>query len=252
MKNLVLSLIALFIGVMSWGQTIVNTETLMLNGDSGFVWTAGVGGDASFGNSDVVDVSADAGFTKDWGRTAIKLVSSWNRLAEEGSSIQSSSFAHLRGEFGNVDQLQVFGFVQTSSNDVLNMTTRNLIGTGLKRRLIEGEGGWLALSWGAFYEVEQYSMEIPTSEMLRNSVVLSGGKGLGEHVFVRVTSYAQSDFRNFSDSRVFVEWTWDISIRESVALEWNLAARWDGDPHGGLEPLDVGTTVGLRFGYSGE
>ena len=42
-------------------QTIVNTETLMLNSDEAFEWTLGLGGDFSAGNSSVVDLTLDGG-----------------------------------------------------------------------------------------------------------------------------------------------------------------------------------------------
>lgn len=241
------------IGASCWtwsgqAQTIVNTETLMLKGDSGFVWTAGVSGDVSMGNSDVFDVTADWGLTKDWGSTAVKLTGSWNRLAKDGTSIQSSAFTHLRLEQGDVDKIQGFGFVQVSSNDVLLMTSRNLAGAGVKHRFLNTERAMLAVSWGGFWEVETYNAEVPDARILRNSLILSGSWKVTESISVRYTTYAQTDFRNFDDTRLFFECSWDAAVAEHVALEWNLALRWDGEPHAGLEPLDIGSTVGLRFG----
>ena len=122
MKNFILLFIGLIAMARLSAQTIVNTETLMLAGDSGFMWTAGIGGDVSVGNSDVMDVNADAGLTWDWGRTALKVIGSWNSLSEEGESIQGNAFAHIRAEVGDLDRLQVFGFIQSSNNDVLLMT----------------------------------------------------------------------------------------------------------------------------------
>lgn len=241
------------IGASCWtwsgqAQTIVNTETLMLKGDSGFVWTAGVSGDVSMGNSDVFDVTADWGLTKDWGSTAVKLTGSWNRLAKDGTSIQSSAFTHLRLEQGDVDKLQGFGFAQVSSNDVLLMTSRNLAGAGVKHRFLNTERAMLAVSWGGFWEVETYNAEVPDARILRNSLILSGRWKVTESISVRYTTYAQTDFRNFDDTRLFFECSWDAAVAEHVAFEWNLALRWDGEPHAGLEPLDIGSTVGLRFG----
>lgn len=241
------------IGASCWtwsgqAQTIVNTETLMLKGDSGFVWTAGVSGDVSMGNSDVFDVTADWGLTKDWGSTAVKLTGSWNRLAKDGTSIQSSAFTHLRLEQGDVDKIQGFGFVQVSSNDVLLMTSRNLAGAGVKHRFLNTERAMLAVSWGGFWEVETYNAEVPDARILRNSLILSGSWKVTESISVRYTTYAQTDFRNFDDTRLFFECSWDAAVAEHVAFEWNLALRWDGEPHAGLEPLDIGSTVGLRFG----
>lgn len=240
-------------GALCWAlnvqaQTIVNTETLMLKGDSGFIWTAGVSGTVSVGNINVINGTADWGLTKDWGTTAVKLIGSWKRLAKDGASIQSSAFTHLRLEQGDVDKVQGFGFVQVSSNDVLLMTSRNLAGAGVKHRFLNTERAMLAVSWGGFWEVETYNAEVPDARILRNSLILSGRWQMTESISVRFTTYAQTDFQNFDDTRLFLECSWDAAVAEHVALEWNFALRWDGEPHAGLEPLDIGSTVGLRFG----
>ncbi len=253
MKNFILLFIGLIAMARLSAQTIVNTETLMLAGDSGFMWTAGIGGDVSVGNSDVMDVNADAGLTWDWGRTALKVIGSWNSLSEEGESIQGNAFAHIRAEVGDLDRLQVFGFIQSSNNDVLLMTSRNLVGVGLKRSLWSGDRSYGTASWGGFWEAESYSAEFEVSptELIRNSVVFSGGWHANENLNLRYTVYVQSDVRQWSDSRAFFEWTWDVAIANQMSFEWNLGVRWDGDPHAGLNPVDLGSTVGLRFGFDG-
>lgn len=252
-KNLVSALVFLVWSQVLVAQTIVNTETLILPGDSGIVWTAGVSGDVSAGNSDVVNLKADAGLTKGWGHTSMKVIGSWNRLARNNVSIQSGSFAHMRLVVGQVDRLQGFGFVQTSANDVLLMTSRNLFGAGIKRRIWNGEHGWGAVSWGAFWEAERYTveLEIPSTDLLRNSFVFSGGWRLNEHVNMRYTAYVQSDIAKWSDSRAFFEWSWAVSLADQIKLEWNLGIRWDGEPHANLAALDLGSRVGLRFGFGG-
>ena len=183
------------------------------------VWTAGISGDASSGNSQVVDVSADAGITKDWGSTALKVIGSWNRLAKDGQSIQSSAFAHVRFEVGNVDRVQPFAFTQTSNNDVLLMTARNLVGIGLKRRLWNGDRGWGSVSWGGLWEAEHYNADLglPTSQLLRNSVVLSANWKANEKLKARCTAYLQSAVQNWADSRAFFECTWDIALLNKVS-----------------------------------
>ena len=60
-----------FLNVLQ-GQTIVKTETLLIQGDSTLVWTAGIGGDFSRGNIHVTDLSVDAGITIDRGLTVWK------------------------------------------------------------------------------------------------------------------------------------------------------------------------------------
>ena len=248
---ILVSMACLGISLRVHGQTIVNTETLLLPTDTGFIWTAGLGGNVSAGNSDVFDLKSDFGATKDWGATALKFVASWNRLARNGTSIQSNAFAHLRVEQGRTDGIHVFGFVQTSNNDVLLMRSRQLAGIGLKRRIVQTDRANLALSWGGFWENEAYSAELPDMRLWRNSFILAGAWNPNEAWSIRMTTYAQTDIYHWKDTRVYVECSTDLSVTHRMALEWNVGLRWDGDPHAGLDPLDVGSTVGLRFGFSG-
>ena len=241
-----------FLNVLQ-GQTIVNTETLLIQGDSTLVWTAGIGGDFSRGNIHVTDLSVDAGITIDRGLTVWKLMTSYNRLAEDGTTIQGNSFGHLRWEWGDVSRVHFFGFLQTSSNNVLLMQQRNLLGAGVKYRLVDKEKGWLSFSYGCFWEQEIYLPEVveTDTDLLRSSAIVSGQLNPSPEFSTRLTAYIQSDYRNWADSRAYVEWAFDVSLTERVAFEYNFGLRWDGEPHAGLSAWDLGSTIGLRFGFNG-
>ena len=88
-------------------------------------------------------------------------------------------------------------------------------------------------------------------QLLRSSAIISAQFNPSPHVSTRLTTYLQSDFKRWADSRAYVEWIWDVSITEKVAFEWNLGVRWDGEPHANLNAWDLGSTMGLRFGFNG-
>ena len=81
-------------------------------------------------------------------------------------------------------------------------------------------------------------------------MILSSGWDVSDDLLLRLTTYAQSAYSDFSDSRVFVECSVDVALTSNVALEWNAGFRWDGEPHGGLGQWDLGNTVGLRLGLN--
>ena len=73
---------------------------------------------------------------------------------------------------------------QTSQNNVLLLIQRNLIGAGVKRRLVKSETFFLDASLGAFAEHETYteeSEELP-KDLVRNSLILSFGWDVSETV----------------------------------------------------------------------
>lgn len=86
----------LALAVRSQAQTIVNTETLLAQVDSGWAATFGVVGDLSYGNSRVTDLSTDGSVGYTQGAMTYRLAASWARLAEDGAAIQDNRFAQLR------------------------------------------------------------------------------------------------------------------------------------------------------------
>lgn len=209
--------------LQSQAQTIVNTETLLLDAETPFQGTAGVAGDFSHGNSNVVDLSFDAGAAWTKGKWPLKGAGAWARLAEDGNDIQANAFGQVRMTVGDVTSIQPFCFVQTSSNNVLLLSQRNLAGAGVKRRVVDGELFFVETLLGSFWEGETYADEAGEApiKLLRNSVILSAGWDVSEDLLLRLTTYAQSAYSDFSDSRVFVECSMAVALTSSVALEWN-------------------------------
>lgn len=233
-------------------QTIVNTETLMLDSEEAFQWTIGLGGDFSAGNSSVVDLTLDGGCA--WALEAweVKASGAWAQLSEDGNDIQSSAFGQVRIMRGDVNVAQPFVFAQTSQNNVLLLSQRNLVGAGVKRRVLKSETFFLDASLGAFAERETYteeSEELP-KDLVRNSLILSFGWDVSETVSLRTTTFVQSNYADVSDSRVFLECGLNVALSDQVAFEWSSGLRWDGQPHGGLGQWDLGNTVGLRLGLN--
>lgn len=234
------------------GQTIVNTETLMLDSDEAFQWTLGLGGDFSAGNSNVVDLTLDGGCAWALGDWQVKASGAWAQLSEDGNDIQSSAFGQVRIVRGDVNVAQPYLFVQTSQNNVLLLSQRNLVGAGVKRRIVGGEAFFLDVSLGAFAERETYteeSEELP-KDLVRNSLIASMGWDVSETLSLRTTAFVQSSYADVSDSRVFLEGGLNVALSDQVSFEWSSGLRWDGQPHGGLGQWDLGNTVGLRLGLN--
>ena len=83
-------------------------------------------------------------------------------------------------------------------------------------------------------------------------VILSLGADLTEEVLFRMSTFVQTSYEDFRDSRVFLECALDATITDKVSLEWSSGLRWDSQPHSDLGTWDLGNTVGLRFGLNQE
>lgn len=250
--NQILALVLLSVTVSMQAQTIVNTETLLAQVDSGWAATFGVGGDLSFGNSRVTDLSSDASFGYTEGPMMYRLAGSWGRLAEAGNVIQENRFAQFRvnRHFGEAGW-QAFAFVQTASNNILLMKERSLLGAGVRKRLAEGGRGWLDLGWGPFAEREVYNPEAmePDKQLFRNSLTVASEWQVSDGLVWRNTVYLQSAYTDFSDTRFFFESAANVALTERMSVEFDLIYRHDSQPHGGLQPVDFGTAFGLRWSF---
>jgi len=241
-----------FLSVHAKAQTIVNTETLLLQVEDGVAWTASLSGDFSQGNAQVLDLASDGAIAWRKSNWTLKGAAAWGRLSQGDEVIQASAFGQIRLLYGDVNRLQPFVFVQSSQNNVLKMQLRNLYGMGVKRRLLDGENIDLDLSWVAMYEQENYAAEAaePNTRLMRNSLIIAMHWQATESLMLRATSFAQTAFQDVQDTRLFVEGGLDVQLSEWLALEWGLAFRWDGQPHSGLNPWDLGNSLGLRLGLN--
>ena len=105
LRHLSLAFLTLVGWVRCEAQTIVNTETMLLDAETAFQWTAGVSGDFSQGNSNVIDLSMEAGAAWTQGLWTVKGAGAWARLAEDGNDIQANSFGQLRLTVGQVSAI---------------------------------------------------------------------------------------------------------------------------------------------------
>ena len=229
-------------------QTIVNTETLLLDGEEAFEWTA-IAGDFSE-EIQKLDLTLDGCACH--GQMAVQGAAAWAKLAEDGQDIQSNAFGPMRIMWGDPAAFQPFLFVQTSQNNVFLMSKRNLWGAGVKRRLVNAPSTFLDVSLGAFSEHERYvdeALEVPHN-MVRNSLIVSLGCDVTEEVMFRMTTFVQTSYEDLRDSRVFMECSLNAIITDKVSLEWSSGLRWDSQPHGGLGTWDLGNALGLRFGLN--
>ena len=234
-------------------QTIVNTETLLLDGEEVFEWTAGAAGDFSAGNSEVVDLTLDGGCALAMGKWQFKAAAAWAKLAEDGQDIQSNASLARCASCGVIPQpFNHFFLFRHLKTTCFFMSKRNLWGAGVKRRLVNAPSTFLDVSLGAFSEHERYvdeALEVPHN-MVRNSLIVSLGCDVTEEVMFRMTTFVQTSYEDLSDSRVFMECSLNAIITDKVSLEWSSGLRWDSQPHGGLGTWDLGNALGLRFGLN--
>lgn len=236
---------ALAWGTALHGQVIRSYEALDQAAGEAWYTTLGFSLDASGGNVDYteLDVSGAVGYRGE--RNFVRLYPAYRVRSQDGARQEDEKSLHLRYSHLFSEVLRSFTFVQYQSDLALELDRRLLVGGGMRRRVVELEGGGVDVGLGVMWESERV-VDRDTENDWRgaNLLVVSGRAG---DVDLNFTGFYQPRLDNWADVRLAGSGTAAVPLGSRLAL--TVAARWrkDTDPPAGVLEEDYGVTVGLRF-----
>lgn len=204
--------------------------------------------DASAGNTDYLqfDVSSALGYK---GETHWLRLYPAFRIRRSGADTEEDQrSAHLRYSYIFSPRTRTFSFVQVQADRSLDVVWRFIAGGGLRRVLVEGEDGGLALGVGAMWEDEE--LEDGTRESgVRGTNLLSlhGRSGI---VTVGVVAFFQPLMTDWGDHRVAMEGSASVPLGRRLSLEAAIRMRRDSRPPDDVEPNDLNMSIGLRYAWN--
>ena len=229
-------------------QVIRSYEGLDRSAGDGRYLTVQFDFDASAGNTDYLqfDVSSAVGY---------KGATHWLRLypalrirRSGGETEEDQRSAHLRYSYIFSPRTRTFSFVQVQADRSLDVIWRFIAGGGLRRVLVEGVDGGLALGVGAMWEDEE--LEDGTRESgVRGTNLLSlhGKSGI---VTVGLVTFFQPLLRDWGDHRVAMEGSASVPLGSRLSLEAAVRMRRDSRPPTDVEPNDLNMSIGLRYAWN--
>lgn len=253
MTKRLLFLLFLVLPTPGMGQAILNVEGLQgeevegLHGEmSGRLRLAS-------GNTDLFQVGGDlgAGLLTDnhWFRAYL----GFERLERQGKDILDNRYLHLRYNYRFTSRLRTFHFFQIQANENLLLDWRQLIGSGLRYRLLGGSANRLEVGSGLMWEVEQLNKsrlgptEDARTETARMSNLVVGSGALGEGNRWVTVVYYQPNVEDFGDYRLSGEFGIGAGLTTSLQLDVTLTWRHDSRAPGDLEQDDVGLKTGFTY-----
>ena len=226
-------------------QVIRSYEALDRDAGERFYTTLALSLDASGGNVEYTEfeVSGASGFRGE--RHFLRFYPAVRFRRDDGVTLEEERSAHLRYTYALTDRLRTFSFVQYQSDAALDLERRFLVGGGLRRRLVDLEGGGLDLGLGVMWEEERTTNE-PEANDFRGANLLVAN-GTAGSVDLNLTAFFQPRLDDWDDHRVAASGTAAVPLGSAWAL--TVSARWrrDSRPPGGVEPDDYGIVVGVRF-----
>ncbi|WP_169301413.1 DUF481 domain-containing protein [Pontimicrobium aquaticum] len=178
------------------------------------------------------------------------LLGNYNLIRSEAQDFQNTWFLHLRYNQKLSNLFRFEAFVQSQNNQLLAINSRNLLGAGLRFKLVSKELVKLYLGNAYMYEEEKSDAFNTKEHNHRNSTYLSISATIAEsNVSITNTIYFQPLYKNFSDYRILEQLKIDVPLSKILSLYTLLDYYHDNiTPSGGSQfSTNISVGFGIRF-----
>ena len=147
------------------------------------------------------------------------LVGNYNLLRSRETEFSNILMVHLRHIYKLMDHIRIESLYQVQEDQLLNVNQRNLIGIGLRFRLINNEHLHLNIGSTYLYEREESDAFEKVDYFHRNSSYCAFSYEVpAKNVTISNTLYFQPLFRDFSDYRLLEEFKLSVKITKGVSI----------------------------------
>jgi putative salt-induced outer membrane protein YdiY len=236
----------------------VNTERFRQDVDTtGFSGLADIEAVIATGNTDFQLINLGGRVNYNWGDDYTFFVSDGGYGWESGKAFTDQLFAHLRHVITTGKILQIEFFTQFDNNKKRLLTARELIGGGLRFRLVKSDIFKLRLGAGYMFENEYYDLPEnsihPThANAHRLTSYLTYTLEFNKTLSFISTGYYQPDFAEWNDYKIISENALLISSGSFIDFYIKFNLRHDSKPPDTIKNLDTISKIGLSFKFSGK
>lgn len=246
-------LLSLFLVQEASGQAILNVERLQRNEVEGLHGELTGRLRLDQGNTDLFQVGADLGLgwleAKHWVRAYLGA----ERLERKGKHILDNRYLHVRYNYRISDRVRTFHFFQLQANENLFIDRRQLLGGGLRFRVLGDNDARLEAGTGLMWELEKLNSanlepgEDPETRTWRMSNLIVGSGPIGDGNRWVTVVYYQPNVSDVEDYRLSGELGIGAGLTESLRLDVTLTWRHDSRAPANLKQDDVGFRTGFTY-----
>lgn len=233
----------------------INTEKFREDSDSlGFSGNLDLSATVITGNTDFKLLSLGGRLNQNWGDDYTFLVLDGGLGWESGNRFVDAALAHLRNVITLSDLIQLEQFAQFDFNKKRLLLSRELIGGGIRLRILEEGGFKFRLGTSYFFEHEEYDLAVnsihPNSTNAhRFSNYVTMEFELEKNVKLIIVSYIQPDITNIEDYRILNETAFEVSISKLIDLNFKFNLRYDNKPPDNIKQNDTISKFGITFNF---
>lgn len=248
-------IVSLFFAVAPLTYSQINTERFRIDSDSiGFSGIADIDITAITGNTDLQIIHLGGRLNYNWGESYTFLVADGGFGWDEGERIFDQALLHLRHVQSLSDFLQAEAFTQIDFNKSRLLTERELIGGGLRLRILRSDKIKLRIAASYFYEHERY--DVPENSTHGNnlftnriSTYLTFEYEIKDDIKFVSISYIQPQVNNLQDYKILSDNSLIVGLSSFVDLKTSFNLRYDSKPPETIKSTDTFTKFGFTFKF---
>jgi hypothetical protein len=233
----------------------INTERYRLDSDSiGFTGFADIDITAITGNTDFQFINLGGRLNYNWGTSYTFLVADGGFGWDDGERIFDQALLHLRHvqKLSNLIQTEVF--FQTDFNKKRLLSERELIGAGLRFRILKLDYFKFRLGTSYFFEHEKYDVAVNSyhgNNLFANrlSTYLTFEFEIKDDLKLVMINYLQPQIGKWDDYRIISDNYLAIELSSLVNVNVCFNLRYDSRPPETIKNTDTVTKFGLSFKF---
>lgn len=249
-KQILLLLLISFPFSNSFGQTIINTESLLKEIDSTFAFKLNIEGNVNFGNIEFGQLNNSLSIGKKINNSLLRLSFGYEYISEDKEVLADDWVGQIRlNKFYKKNS--AFIFVQGQNVKSLKLIHRYLMGAGYRIRIKEKQTNYFDFSLGLFYEDELYEAEnLSQIEKYNYRYSLSSFSNFSitEKILLNTSIYYQINTEDLNDRRLFIEPRLYFDFT-SFPIYLNLKYRYHSKPYVEILKSDTELTFGIEIDF---
>lgn len=147
------------------------------------------------------------------------LIGNVNLIRSKDEDFQNSYFLHARFNHKLTDLFRLEAFVQNQYNEKLTISDRNLLGVGLRLKILDKKGTLAYLGNSYIYEVESVASSDQKFYNHRNSSYLSLNQNFKKYnLDITGTFYFQPLYDNISNHRILSQFKAEMPLTKRISF----------------------------------
>lgn len=253
MRFLLILCITAAINNFSFSQ--INTEKFRMDSDSvGLTGIVDIDITAITGNTDLQFINLGGRLNYNWGESYTFFVADGGFGWDDGERIFDQALLHVRHVHSISELIQVEAFAQIDFNKSRLLTERELLGGGLRLRVMKSENIKLRVAASYFYEVERY--DVPENSVHgknlfanRISTYFTFEYEIKDDIKLISITYYQPQIGKLDDFRILSDNSLIIKLSSFVDLKTSFNLRYDAKPPETIKGTDTFTKFGFTFKF---